>query len=300
MKAQMMLVVILLFGACASSATERHAARGLVVKVDLAKKSVLISCEEIPGYMSAMVMPFEVKRGNELEGLGPGTMIEFTVVVDGQSAYIEQIHIHKYESAELDPLTARRLKVITQLGDGGSVEGLKAGDVVPDFTLVDQTRRNVTLSSFQGKVVLITFTYTHCALPNFCFRVANHFRQVQARYADRLGKDLVLMTITFDPAHDTPEVMAKYGETWHADPKDWHLLTGEASQVAAVGRKYGISFWADEGLMNHSLHTFVVDRSGRLVADLEGNEYTTAELEDLVESVLGGNSAKTTRVALAK
>jgi len=300
MKTKTVLLATFLFLASASYGAERHAGRGMVVKVNAAQKLVMVSCEEIPGYMSAMVMPFEVRNASELGGLAPGTMIEFMVVADDSSAYIEQIRIHRYESAELDPLTARRLNVLTRLNADGSSVPLKPGDAAPDFMLVDQTRTKVTLSSFRGKVVLVTFTYTHCALPNFCFRIANHFRQIQTRYADRLGNDLVLMTITFDPSHDTPEVMAKYGETWHADPQSWHLLTGEATEVSAVGRKYGISFWADEGLMNHSLHTFVVDRSGKLLADLEGNEYTTAELEDLVQSALSGNAEQSVRAVLTK
>jgi len=274
MKPHFALTILLLVAAYANPAAERHAARGLVIKVNETERSILISCEEIPAYMSAMVMLFEVHNASELKGLTPGTIVEFTVVAAGSSAYLEGIHVRRYESAETDPLTAQRLKLITQLSEPNPTAALKPGDAAPNFTLVDQTGKSVTLSDFRGKVVLITFTYTHCALPNFCFRIANHFRQVQAHFADRLGRDLVLMTITFDPTHDTPEVMAKYGETWHANPQSWHLLTGEAASVAAVGKSYGISFWADEGLMNHSLHTFVVDRSGELVADLEGNEYT--------------------------
>ena len=70
--------------------------------------------------------------------------------------------------------------------------------------------------------------------------------------------------------------MAKYGKTWNADPTNWKLLTGSATEVEKVCNSYGISFWRDEGgLMNHSLHTFVVDRDRRLVADLEGNEFST-------------------------
>jgi len=170
-------------------------------------------------------------------------------------------------------------------GSKGAQE-LKAGKLVPDFTLIDQNLQNVTLSQFSGKVVVLTFTYTHCVLPNFCFRIANYFHSLQKRFADRLGRDLVLVTITFDPAHDTPEVMAKYGKTWNADPANWKLLTGAPSEVEKVCKEFGISFWPDEGLMTHSLHSFVVDRDRILVADLEGNEYSAEELGDLVQTVL--------------
>jgi protein SCO1/2 len=104
-----------------------------------------------------------------------------------------------------------------------------------------------------------------------------------------------MMSITFDPAHDPPEVMAEYGKTWHADPDGWRLLTGSQSEVASACRAFGISYFPDEGLMNHSLHTFVVDRQGNLVADLEGNQFTAEQLGDLVQSVLQRGSVRATK-----
>jgi protein SCO1/2 len=214
-------------------------------------------------------------------------MIQFTLIVDNSSSYIESIHIRQYQSVEQDPLSARRLKLMASLMDGrGASPELKVGEHLPDFSLIDQSNQNVTLSQYSGKVVAITFTYTHCALPNFCFRIANSFRTLQKRFASQMGSDLILLTITFDPAHDTPKVMAQYGKTWNADPKSWHLLTGPPDQVQQLCARFGISFWPDEGLMTHSLHTLVVDRNGNLVTDLEGNEFTADQLGDLVQSVL--------------
>jgi protein SCO1 len=293
-----MAFLLLSYGAAAS---ETHPARGLVVKVDAAHQSLLISCEKIPDYMDAMLMEFQVKNPKEMDALRPGAMIEFTLVVDDKASYIRDIHVHHYESVEQDPLTARRLSLITALANGSSpAPTLKVGDHVPDFTLMDQNRQNVSLSQFTGKIVLITFTYTHCALPNFCFRIANHFRLLQNRFAAQMGHDLEFLTITFDPLHDTPEVMAKYGKTWNADPNNWRLLTGSPSDIQTLCGKFGVSFWSDEGLMNHSLHTFVIDRDGSLVTDLEGNEYSTDQLGDLVQSLLSRSSNRATHTEASR
>ena len=283
------LVLAAALSACAAQgwAAKSYSARGLVLKVDKAHNSLVVSCEKIPGFMDAMAMPFDVRDPQELSALAPGTMIEFTLVVDDDTSYVEKIHIHRYEGVEQDPMAARRLKLMTTIADGASAPpALKIGDKAPDFSLVDQNRQHVSLSQFSGKVVAITFTYTHCALPNFCFRIANNFRRLQKRFADRLGNDLVFMTITFDPAHDTPEVMAKYGKTWNSDPGSWKLLSGPTVEVEEVCNRFGISFWQDEGLMTHSLHTFLVDRRGNLVADLEGNEYSADQLGDLIQAML--------------
>jgi len=157
---------------------------------------------------------------------------------------------------------------------------------VPDFSLIDQRRQTVALSQFAGKVVVITFIYTRCPLPDFCFRMSNNFGELQKRFADRLDHDLVLLSITFDPQHDTPEILAQYGLTWHVDGSGWRLLTGPQTEIEKICHQFDMNFWPDEGVMTHSLHTVVIDPYGRLSANLEGNEFTAAQLGDYVEALL--------------
>jgi protein SCO1 len=287
MKRAILLAAAVAFFAVPGWSAQSYAAKGLVLKVDKQHNSVLISLARIPGYMEAMTMSFPARSPEELSDLNVGAMVEFNLVVDGSNAFIEKIHVHQYEGVEQDPQSAKRLKLMAALANpNAAAKELNVGEQVPDFSLMDQNRESVSLSQFSGKVVAITFTYTHCALPNFCFRIANSFRTLQKRFAGAMGHDLILLTITFDPVHDTPEVMAKYGKTWNADPKNWRLLTGEPSKVEEICNRFGISFWPDEGLMIHSLHTFVIDRNGKLVANLEGNEYSADQLGDLVQTVL--------------
>jgi protein SCO1 len=140
--------------------------------------------------------------------------------------------------------------------------------------------------------VALNFIYTSCALPNFCFRMANNFGVLERRLKDRLGRDLVLLTVTFDPQRDTPEVLAHYAQTWKADPKTWHFLTGPIPEVRRVTSMFGMDFFPDEGLMNHSLHTVVIDRQGKVVANIEGNQFTAEQLLDLVRTVLDQKSGQ--------
>jgi protein SCO1/2 len=160
------------------------------------------------------------------------------------------------------------------------------GSVVPDFTLIDQRGTPVLLSDLKGKVVAVNFMYTRCALPNFCYRLSNNLGQLQNRFRPRLGKDLVLLTITFDPVHDRPEQLAHYAAKWKADARTWHFLTGPEKDVARVCEMFGVDAFPDEGLYAHSLHTLIIGRSGELEANLEGNKFTAAQLGDLVDAVL--------------
>ena len=132
-------------------------------------------------------------------------------------------------------------------------------------------------------------------LPNFCFRSSNNFGILQKRFKERLGRDLILLTVTFDPSHDQPDVLSKYAGVWKADPKTWHFLTGSPADVRRVCDLFGEDAFQDEGLMNHSLHTAIIDPKGKLAANLEGNEFTAEQLGDLVETKLNGSQSSSSR-----
>lgn len=271
-----------------TQAQQRYAAKGLVLEIDKQHRSMTVSCEEIPGYMDAMIMPIEVQDVKELQGLERGSTIEFTLTVDKESSHAEGIRIRNFESLDLDPLSARRLRLLDGAMDPAlSPENvLGIGQPAPDFSFTDQNREHVTLSQFAGKVVAITFVYTRCPLPNYCFRLSNNFGRLQKRFAQEMGRELMLLSVTLDPVHDQPETLAEYGRIWKVDANGWRLLTGPPPEVRKFCERFGVAFFPDEGQLIHSLHTLIIDPQGKLAANLEGNEFTAEQLGDLVQSVM--------------
>jgi protein SCO1/2 len=275
---------ILLFGFCVTAvraADREYTVKGMVLRSDPANRSFVVSHEKIVGLMDSMIMPFDVHDAQEMAGVVPGAVVEFTLVVGDKTAYATRIKIQRYQSVEQDPRTARRLAVMRKMA-GLAGKPLEIGAQVPDFTLIDHTRQSVRFSSLAGRVVVMNFIYTRCALPQFCLRVSNNFGVLQKRFAKELGKDVVLLTVTFDPQRDTPEALAAYASQWKPDPKTWRFLTGPVADVRKVCALFGVEYYPDEGLMNHSLHTVVIDRKGTLVANIEGNSYSPEQLGDLV------------------
>lgn len=266
-------------------AAEHYAMKGVVLKVDPAHKSFVVSHDSVPGLMDAMTMSFDVREPKELEDVTPGMTVEFTLVLERQSAHVEHVRIRQYETAEQDPLTARRLKLLKEM-IGTRSSAVAVGQAVPDFTLIDQDGHPITLAQFRGEVVAINFIYTSCALPQFCFRMTNSFGVLAKRFKNQMGRDLVLLTVTFDPLRDHPERLAEYASQWKANHEVWHFLTGTVPEVKRVCGLFGVDFFPDEGLINHSSHTAIIDRQGKLFANIEGNEFTATQLGDLVEAAL--------------
>lgn len=287
MKGRIFFAIVVCLGAEQAWATERYPVTGLILKIDRSHQTFVASCAAIPNYMEAMIMPFSVRDPKLLDGLEPSMQVEFTLVVEENDSYAENVRAHSYQNLEQEPLLVRRLQLLDNLDQANpAMNTLTLGQTVSDFTLTDQTKKRVTLSQFAKKVVAITFIYTSCPLPNYCIRLSNNFGRLQKRFADQMGRDLVLLSISIDPVHDQPEVMAKYAETWKADSSSWHFLTGTLSEVKQVCRGFGVNYWPDMGALTHSLHTVVIDRQGKLAANFEGNEFTAEQLGDFVAVML--------------
>ncbi|HEY1463747.1 MAG TPA: SCO family protein [Terriglobales bacterium] len=278
------LLLLIVLPLCAA---EKHEMSGLVVEVDAAHKSMTVSCKSVPGYMDTMTMPFDVRDAKLLNGVKPGTTIDFTVVVSKDSSYAENIRVHPYINLEPEPMEAQRLSILSNLTNpAAAATVLTTQQPVPDFTLTDQTQKRIALSQQHGKVVALSFAYVRCPNPAYCFRLTNNLGQLQKRFNEHLGRDLILMTIIIDPEHDQNDAIANYAHIWHADPQNWHFVTGPLLNVQKISRMFGMEFWNDEGFLTHSFHTVIIDRQGKLFANLEGNQFTSQQLGDLVQTVL--------------
>jgi protein SCO1 len=268
-------------------AAEEHAVQGILLEVNQTKRSIVVSCDAIPGYMGAMVMPFEVSDAETLKPLTPGMTVRFKMVQHGHEDYAEHVQAVKVANYEAEPTEAARLTALHRtLDPAGAAKMVPVGQLVPDFTLTDQAQKATHLAQFKGKVVALTFAYSRCPNPNYCFRLSNNLSQLSRRFHDVTGRDLVLVTIVIDPDEDQGKALQRYADTWKADPESWHFLTGKLTDVRAVAELFGMNFWNDEGFLTHSFHTAVIDRDGRLASNLEGNQFTAEQLGDLVETVL--------------
>lgn len=269
------------------NSVKRYPVFGIVLGIDHEHNTFNASIREIPGFMSAMAMPFNVRDLQQLSGLRQGEIIDFTLAVGKNASWAENIHKHIFVGGDREAQESARLHTLqTFTAPPSATKELNPGQQVPDFSLIDQTGAPIRLSQFRGKVVALTFMYTSCPLPDYCFRLNNNFANLHRRFGPELGKDLVFLSVTFDPVHDQPALLASYAKTWNANPDGWHFLTGPLPEVEQVCHEFGLNFWQGMGLITHTLHTVVLDREGRVAANLEGNQFSAKQLGDLIQSTL--------------
>jgi protein SCO1/2 len=126
--------------------------------------------------------------------------------------------------------------------------------------------RPVSLNSFHGQALAITFIYTRCPLPNYCPRLSRNFQEASKKLESLPGAptNWHFLSISFDSEYDTPEVLKDYGNSYQYHPAHWSFLTGPPDKIAELARVSGVTYEYDEGLINHNFRTLIVDGNGHL------------------------------------
>ena len=267
------LIVTALAAASCNRAPEprQYEVRGQVLSVDRERQEVLVSHEDIKGFMPAMTMPYKVNDPALLDGTTPGDLITATLIVEEVQGYLSTI------------TTTGHAPITTPVAGPAMTDAglLKNGDVVPDHALVDQRGAARPIGSLRGHRVALTFIYTRCPIPDFCPLMDRHFVDVQQRIrtSPELA-DVRLVSVTLDPDFDTPAVLEMHARTLGADPRLWYFVTGARAETRAFAKRFGIVTEAGEpgAPVVHNLRTAVVDAQGRLVTAYSGNMWTPAEL----------------------
>ena len=116
----------------------------------------------------------------------------------------------------------------------------------PEFTLLNQDNKTVSLSDFKGKVIMLGFIYTNCE-DEFCPTQTSDFKVIQNELGPILGDKAMLLSMTLDPLYDTPTVLKSYGELWRANFTGWQFLTStDLTTMEHVVDDYGVLSYANE------------------------------------------------------
>jgi protein SCO1/2 len=267
-----------------SEATDRYTLVGVVRNVDPKAGVVTIRHEAIPGFMEAMTMPFTLEDRDELDDLRPGDEVEGTLLVVKEHGEVKD-----YELKDL-VVTGRAAPTSLTLSLSGgqpaltrTPQVLRPGDPVPDFEMTTQEGKSLKLSDLRGKVVALTFIYTRCPLPDFCPLMDKKFQQMSGMIAAVPGRaeHVRLLSVSFDPEHDTPEVLRKHAMMRGATPPLWTFVVAGHEELAKVALPLGLAYGPSGGEYVHNLSTAVIDPEGRL-ARLEtgptGKTWTPTDL----------------------
>ena len=249
--------------------------RGKVVSTDPARGEVTLDHEAIPGFMEAMTMPYKLKDPGILSELHPGDVITADVLVspDPDADYLLD-HIVVVAQARPDYKPAVSYHVPAP------------GDQVPDFKLRNQDGRAIHFGQFRGKTLLITFIYTRCPSPDFCPRVTRNFAALEKQLAANpaLYARTHLLSVSFDPEHDTPERLKAYGISYIGNYSKsafahWDFAAPEKLVLPEMARFFDLGMTENaDSTITHTLSTTLVGPDGKVARFYPGNEWTVEQV----------------------
>jgi protein SCO1 len=271
MPRQVNLAVVVLAVCAACARGREYELHGQVLAVDRARQEITIKHEDIRGFMPGMTMPFKVRDAKLLDERSPGELVRATLIVQESEGYLKSITATGRAPLTEAPPTRPAMDL------------LKPGDAIPDVPLVDHDGATRHLSDWRGKSIAVTFIYTRCPLPDFCPVMDRLFAEAQGQILDdAVLRDRVhLLSVSFDPTFDTPQVLAAHAAKVGAHSSMWSFATGAPAEVEPFAARFGVSVireGAAPAEVVHNLRTPVIDGAGRLVTVLSGNEWQASDL----------------------
>ncbi|WP_439584140.1 SCO family protein [Dyadobacter bucti] len=156
-------------------------------------------------------------------------------------------------------------------------------NVIPPFTFVNQDSDTVTEKIVEGKIYVSDFFFTSC--PTICpvmkRQMLKVFKEIKA------NPDVMIISHTIDPEHDTPQVLHKYAEDLGVEGKQWQFVTGPKEKIYEIGQKNYMSTAKEdksaEGGYIHSGAFILVDKEKHVRGMYDGttDEGTQKLLKDI-------------------
>jgi protein SCO1/2 len=250
--------------------------KGIVRKIDPKTGEVTISHEEIVGFMPKMTMPFLLKKKGMLEGIKIDDQVEGTLKVDSKGKDVQG-----FELTDLKVVGhVSKLDEIDATAVSSTIEVLKPGEVVPDFSMTTQDGKPLKLADLRGKVVVLSFIYTRCPSPEFCPAMDAKFAELARRIganAERAGQ-IRLLSVSFDPEHDTPEVLKVHAARRGARPPLWTFAVASHEELSKVIGSLGLTYIPGTREIDHNLRAAVIGPDGRLGLLEMGQGWSPVEL----------------------
>jgi protein SCO1/2 len=265
-----------------SGTVKQYAMKGIIVGTDPAHGEVTVDTEAISGFMDAMTMPYKVKDANVLQDLHPGDHMNGVLLVGGDSTFLDQIVITAQAQPDYKPQVQFHVPA--------------PGDAVPDFRLTNQSGRQISFRQFRGKALLVTFIYTRCPLSDYCPRMSRNFAAIDKSLQSdpAIYWKTHLLSISFDPAYDSPAVLRSYGEAYTGNYtkekfEHWDFAAPSKTDLPKLLEFFDVGATPGENhTFTHSLSTAVIAPDGKVAQWYPTNDWKPEDVLNALKKVAGG------------
>ncbi len=268
-----------------STQPDGYFVRGKIEGTNAKTGTVVLSHQAIAGLMPAMTMEYKLVNPSEISELHAGDVITAKMLADKTPDGPTNLRL-----TDLDVIAQTRQDALP----ASPYHVPEVGEVVPDFSLLNQSDKKIDLKAFRGKVVAMTFVYTRCPVADFCPRMSRNFAEMnQALAADpKLYAKTHLLTVSFDPTYDTPKVLRSYGGAYTGKYtretfEHWDFAAPSAAELPKMEQWFDMGVTGGAGAFQHSLATTIVGPDGKVLAFYPTNTWTVDEALKVMKSAAG-------------
>jgi protein SCO1 len=271
----LVILASLLLSSCQNS-RKSYVLTGRVISKQPGTQQLTVDNDNIPGFMSAMTMPYAVKDPDGFERVQPADIIRADVVVEQPN----QFH--------LEHLVVTGKSATRSSPEGRAPQVLMIGDKAPDVPLVNQDGKTLRFGLLKGKAVLLTFIYTRCPFPDYCPLLSRQFAAIQKELAKNPEdyKRTHLISVSLDPNYDKPPILREYGLSYmEHDPKEfqhWDFVSTTQEDLQKLVGGFGLEYSDEDSQISHSMNTILLAPDGTVANMWPGNEWQTSEVLDVM------------------
>lgn len=262
-----------------------YAVRGVVRRVDREQMQIIVSHEDIPGFMPAMTMPFYLQSLEDVAGIEPGQTVSFTFHIATNRSWSSDFHVLRDEPPA-DSASPPRPQT------SPNYERLREGDPLIEFSMTDQNGEKFSNEDMRGAYTVLTFIYTRCPVPEFCPLITRQMSAIQDGLAgdQNLARHVRLLSITLDPEFDQPGILKAYGEAMGSDFSLWTYAVGAPEETRRLVRAFSVYVEKNGATIDHALCTALVGPDGKVLKIWRGNRWRPDEILDDLKARLAGQS----------
>lgn len=273
-----------------SAKVNRYALKGMVLGKSAQTNQVVIAQGAIPGFMPATDATYTLKNADVFGKLQPGDQItgELISPADLSHKHLANIRVvaqpaHPMRMAALPPHL------------------LLVGERVPGTPMENQNGKPTALTDLRGKAVLITFVDTQCT--DDCPIITHLFAEIDRQLAKDpkayAGSDL--MTISIDPAHDTPAVLHAYGLKYlngkAAGFQHWQFVHMSPRNLKRLATDFGVSYEPVKGDIEHTMDISLIGPDNTLQKSWNGDDWDPKIISRAVAAVVENENARASSTA---
>lgn len=251
----------------------RYVVRGVVLGKSAVLQKITVHQEVIRNFAPEMNAVYKITDPAIFKRLQTGDEITGEVVLAPNSVNNRLEHVAITSGPKAGKLPPHQLLI---------------GETVPEIPMVNQDGQKVDFGKYLGKAVLITFVDSKCT--EDCPIITRRFAEINrllAQNATAYARSK-LITISIDPANDTPPVLRRYGlEYLHGKPagfSHWEFVDLTPANLKRLATAFGVEYYATKDDISHTLVVALIGRDGRLIQMWGGDKWNPAVLASAVEN----------------